>query len=49
MGAKVAGRVVRVAVDLGDEVAAGAELVVVDNPEYQLLVEQADAELRQAR
>jgi RND family efflux transporter MFP subunit len=49
IGAKVAGRVVRVAVDLGDEVAAGAELVVVDNHEYQLLVEQADAELRQAR
>jgi membrane fusion protein (multidrug efflux system) len=49
VGAKVAGRVGRVHVDLGDFVQLGAPLVTLDQQEFELLVAQADAQLQQAR
>lgn len=49
VGAKVAGRVARVQVDLGDHVAAGHPLVALEQQEFQLRVQQAAAELAQAR
>jgi RND family efflux transporter MFP subunit len=49
VGAKVAGRVREVHVDLGDFVQAGAPLVTLDQEEFELQVAQADAQLQQAR
>lgn len=49
VGAKVAGRVSDVSVDLGDLVAAGAPLAKLDHEEFELQVLQAAAELEQAR
>jgi len=49
VGAKVAGRVVTVDVDLGDFVQANQSLVTIDRQEFELLVMQARAQLAQAR
>ena len=49
VGAKVAGRVERVLVDLGDAVKAGTVLVSLDQQEHQERVRQAEAELTQVR
>jgi RND family efflux transporter MFP subunit len=49
VGAKVAGRVVTVHVDLGDEVQEGAPLVTLDRTEFELQVLQAEAQLSQVR
>jgi len=49
VGAKVAGRVARVHVDLGDLVQAGDPLVTLDQEDFSLQVEQAEAQLEQAR
>src|SRR5690606_32989464 len=49
VGARVAGRVAEVHVDLGDAVTAGQPLVSLQTDEFQLLVAQAEAELAQAR
>ncbi len=49
VGAKVAGRVDRIHVDLGDRVSAGSPLVTLDQDEFKLAVEQAQAQLQQAR
>ena len=49
VGTKVAGRVEMVHVDLGDTVQAGDPLVSLDQQEYRFQVEQAQAQLAQAR
>ncbi len=49
IGTRVAGRVANVHVELGDRVAAGQPLVSLEPEEFRLLVEQADAQLAQAR
>lgn len=49
VGAKVAGRVADVKIDLGDTVVAGAPLVTLDRQEFELQVTQAQAQLEQAR
>ena len=49
VGAKVAGRVRDVHVDLGDFVQLGTPLVTLDQEEFELQVAQADAQLQQAR
>ncbi|HUG70191.1 MAG TPA: biotin/lipoyl-binding protein, partial [Pirellulaceae bacterium] len=49
VGAKVAGRVADVRVDLGDRVAAQATLATIDQADFQLQVSQAEAQLAQAR
>lgn len=49
IGAKVAGRVARIAVDLGDFVQQGDVIAELDLEELQLRVRQAEAELSQAR
>jgi RND family efflux transporter MFP subunit len=49
VGAKVAGRVDEVHVDLGDLVRAGEPLVSLDREDFRLQVAQADAQLAQAR
>jgi len=49
VGAKVAGRITEVPVDLGDIACENDILVQLDPKEYQLLLEQADAQLLQAR
>jgi RND family efflux transporter MFP subunit len=49
VGAKVAGRVAQVGVDLGDQVAAGATLAALDQDEFRLQVALAEAQLLQAR
>ncbi|MEX0704801.1 MAG: efflux RND transporter periplasmic adaptor subunit [Planctomycetales bacterium] len=49
VGSKVAGRVAQVHVDLGDPVRAGDPLVTLDEVEFRLQVEQAEAQLAQAR
>lgn len=49
VGTKVAGRVAQVHVDLGDRVTAGDPLVTLDQNEFRLAVEQAQAQLEQAR
>ncbi|MCA9128241.1 MAG: efflux RND transporter periplasmic adaptor subunit [Planctomycetales bacterium] len=49
IGAKVAGRVQKVHVEMGDYVQSGDSLMSLDHDEFQLLVEQADAQLQQAR
>ncbi len=49
VGAKVAGRIQEVPVDLGDIACQDDVLVRLDPKEFQLLLEQADAQLLQAR
>ncbi len=49
VGAKVAGRVAEVRVDMGDRVAAEAIMVTIDQADFQLQVSQAEAQLAQAR
>jgi len=49
IGAKVAGRIAEVPVDLGDIACKNDVLVQLDPREFQLLEEQADAQLLQAR
>ncbi|QDS92595.1 Multidrug resistance protein MdtA precursor [Roseimaritima multifibrata] len=49
LGAKVAGRVAEVHVDLGGEVRAGDPLVTLAPEEFDLGVAQAEAQLQQAR
>jgi RND family efflux transporter MFP subunit len=48
VGAKVAGRVASVAVDVGDYVHQGDVLVRLEDEEFRLLVAQAEAQLAQA-
>ena len=49
IGAKVAGRVAEVHVDMGDRAATGNPLVTIDHKDFQLKVDQAKAQLIQAR
>lgn len=49
IGARVAGRVAKVHVDLGDIVKAGDPLVSLETDEFELLVSQVEAQLNQAR
>ncbi len=49
VGAKVSGRITEVPVDLGDIACQDDVLVQLDPKEFQLLAEQADAQLLQAR
>ena len=49
VGAKVAGRIAEVPVDLGDIACQDDVLIRLDPKEFQLLLEQADAQLLQAR
>jgi RND family efflux transporter MFP subunit len=49
VGAKVAGRVADVPVDLGDRVTAGSTLATLDQDEFRLEVALAEAQLLQAR
>jgi RND family efflux transporter MFP subunit len=49
IGAKVAGRVREVKVDLGDVVRSGQVLAALDTEEFDLRVEQAEAQLTQVR
>ncbi len=49
IGARVAGRVAKVHVDLGDSVKAGDPLVSLETEEFELLVSQVEAQLNQAR
>jgi len=49
VGAKVAGRVQKVHVDLGSRVAAGELLATLEPEEFDLHVRQAEAQLEQAR
>jgi RND family efflux transporter MFP subunit len=49
VGAKVAGRVAEVQVDVGDVVEKGAPLVTLDRSEFELEVSLANAQLVQAR
>lgn len=49
IGARVAGRVAKVHVELGDTVKAGDPLVSLESDEFELLVSQVEAQLNQAR
>jgi RND family efflux transporter MFP subunit len=49
LGAKVAGRVERIDVDLGTRVRRGQPIVQLDQTDFKLRVEQAEAALQQAR
>lgn len=49
LGIKVEGRVVEINADLGDVVKAGAPLLTLYQDDFLLQVEQAEAQLRQAR
>lgn len=49
IGAKVPGRIAEVTVDLGDVACENDVLVRLDPIEYELILEQADAQLLQAR
>lgn len=49
IGARVAGRVAKVHVDLGDSVKSGEPLVTLETDEFELLVSQVEAQLNQAR
>jgi RND family efflux transporter MFP subunit len=49
VGAKVAGRVSEVPVDLGDHVVQGAPLATLDQQDFHLQVTQAAAQVQQAR
>src|SRR5687768_5874467 len=49
VGAKVGGRVAEMHVDLGDVVAAGAPLAILDQAEFKLEIVLAEAQRTQAR
>ncbi len=49
IGAKVAGRVTQVHVDLGDSIELGSPMVTIDDSQFKLLVSQAEAQLQQGR
>ena len=49
VGAKVAGRVAEVRVDLGDVITAGAPLATLDQEEFKLQIVLAEAQLTQSR
>lgn len=49
VGAKVAGRIAEVHVELGDVLKAGDPLVTLDQEEFRLRVAQAEAQLQQTR
>ena len=49
IAARVVGRIVEVNCELGDTVAAGAQLIRLDDTEYKLKVLQAEAQLAQVR
>jgi len=49
IGARVAGRVATVHVDLGDSVKVGDPLVTLESDEFELQVSQVEAQLNQAR
>ena len=49
VGARIAGRVEQVSVDLGDKVAVDAPVAVLDQEEFKLQVLLADAQLTQSR
>ena len=49
LSAKVAGRVETINIDLGTRIQRGQELVRLDQTDFKLRVEQADAALQQAR
>jgi RND family efflux transporter MFP subunit len=49
VGAKVAGRIAEVHVELGDVLKEGAPLVTLNQEEFQLQVAQAEAQLQQTR
>jgi RND family efflux transporter MFP subunit len=49
IASKVSGRVEQVHVDLGDNVQEGMPLVTIERTQFQLLVDQAEAQLAQAR
>jgi RND family efflux transporter MFP subunit len=49
IGTKVAGRVVKILADLGDQVPAGSPLLQLDSTEFQLQVSQSEAQLTQSR
>lgn len=49
VGARVAGTIREVHVQLGDAVTAGQPLVTLDTAEFELMVAQAEAQLAQAR
>jgi RND family efflux transporter MFP subunit len=49
IGAKVAGRVTQVHVDLGDSIETGSPMVTIDDSQFKLLVSQAEAQLQQGR
>lgn len=49
LGSRIEGRVESVQADLGDHVAAGTALVTLSQTEFRLRVEQAEAQLLQAR
>jgi membrane fusion protein, multidrug efflux system len=49
VGAKVAGRVAEVRVDLGDVVTANVPLATLDQEEFKLVISLAEAQLTQAR
>ena len=48
-GAKVAGRVKEVLVDIGTPVEAGQSVAVLDTEEFDLMIQQAEAQVAQAR
>jgi RND family efflux transporter MFP subunit len=49
LGAKVAGRVKQVLVDIGTRVSAGQPVAVLDDEEFKLRMQQAEAQVAQAR
>lgn len=49
LSAKVAGRIDEAHVDLGDSVTEGQTLFKIDDQEYKMMLDQADAQLSQAR
>ena len=49
LGAKVAGRVMKVLVDVGTPVQAGQPVAELDTSDFKLLVQQAEAQVLQAR
>lgn len=49
VGARIAGRVEQISVDLGDKVAVDAPVAILDQEEFKLQVALADAQLTQAR
>lgn len=49
LGAKVAGRVLKVLVDVGTPVQAGQPVAELDTSDFKLLVQQAEAQVLQAR